>query len=513
MQPLLLGLDIGTTNCKAVVFTPAGETVALGRAPTPTQTPAPGRAEYAPDQLWATIVAVIRQALGGLAERGGSAADIAALAVAGMGEAGVFLDRRDQPCSPMLSWYDSRALDENRWLSEVYGGRRVFAITGLTPQPNFTLAKLLWFKRHLPQAIDQAAAWLHLPDWTAFHLTGAKATDTSLAARTMLYDLTAGQWSRELLDLCGVRPDVMPPIVPSGTVIGHVTPAAAAETGLAPGTPVAAGGHDHLVGAFGVGVTHPGQVLNSMGTAETMLMVLDRPPLTDAMYAARVHLGAHTAPGVFYTIGGLPAAGATLEWARALFVPDQTSAPGYARLNDLALGVAPGSLGALFLAHLRGAGPPHSDPRSRGAFVGLTVDTTPAHMARAVFEGMAYVWRTALENIRRTTGAPIERITVIGGGARNRAWVQIKADVVGQPLHVLDVEEAVAWGAAALAGYGVGLFGAPDDVVARASFGAREISPTPENIALYNHLFREVYTPLYPTLKATSYALSATPDG
>ncbi|MFN8475797.1 MAG: FGGY family carbohydrate kinase [Anaerolineae bacterium] len=506
-DPLLMGLDIGTTHCKAVVYTPEGKQIGMGRARTPTIVPAPGLAEYAPDELWRVIVGVIRDALSQTEAAGRDPRDIAGLAVASMGEAGVLLDEADEPCSVMMSWHDTRTLEENRWWMETFGGRRVFGITGLTPQPNFTMAKLLWIRRHHPESTACAVRWLHIADWVAYRLTGAAATDPSMASRSMGFDLRTRDWSPELFEAAEIPISLMPPIVPAGSVIGHVTPNAAALTGLAAGTAVAAGGHDHLCGAFGVGATHVGQVLNSMGTAEALLMVLPLPPLTDKMYASRVHLGAHTAPNVYYTIGGLPASGATLEWACNLITPDLPREQGYRRLNDLAEGVAPGSLGATFLAHLRGAGPPYSDPIARGAFIGLTVSTGPAEMARAVFEGMAYTWRTALDNIENTTGELVRDITVIGGGARNRVWVQVKADVAAQPLHVVEVEEGTAWGAAALAGVGVGVFRDAEDVTAHARFARRTVEPDPARSERYQRLYHEIYGPLYGLLKDVHHRL------
>ena len=504
---LLMGLDIGTTHCKAVVYTPEGTQVGMGRARTPTIIPSPGLAEYAPDDLWQTIVGVIRDALAQTQAAGRDPRAIVGLAVASMGEAGVLLDEADQPCSVMMSWHDTRTLEENRWWMETFGGRRVFGITGLTPQPNFTLAKLLWIRRKEPDSMACAARWLHLADWVAYRLSGVAATDPSMASRTMGFDLRTRDWAAELFEAAEIPIGLMPPIVPAGTVIGRVTPEAAAGAGLGAGTPVAVGGHDHLCGAFGVGVTRAGQVLNSMGTAEALLMVLPLPPLTDLMYASRVHLGAHTAPDAYYTIGGLPASGATLEWACDLFAPGLPRVEAYHRLNDLAEGVPPGSLGATFLAHLRGAGPPYSDPIARGAFVGLNLSTGPAEMARAVFEGMAYTWRTALDNIESTNGEPVRDITVIGGGARNRVWVQVKADVAAQPLHVVEVEEGTAWGAAALAGVGVGVFRDADDVTAHARFAHRTIEPDAARSARYERLYREIYGPLYGLLKDTHHHL------
>ena len=498
-QPLLLGLDIGTTNCKAVVYTPDGVTVAQARAPTPTHTPQPGWAEYRPDELWAVIAGIVREALAGVQS------PIAGLSVASMAEAGVLLDADGEPCSPMISWYDTRTLAEQRWWLEEYGGRRVFDVTGLTPQPILSLCKLMWLRRHRPDSLARARVWLNIADWAVYRLTGVQATPHSLAARTMAYDLRRRAWSTDLLAAAGIPSDLMPPVIPSGKTVGRVTAQAAAQTGLAEGTPVVTGGHDHLVGAFGVGVTEPGALLNSMGTAEALVMPLLAPALNDLTFQTRTNIGAHTAPDRYYANVGLHAHGATLDWARGLLVPDLPLAEGYAQLNALAASAPPGCRSATFQPHLRGISRPIYDPLSRGAFVGLSFQTGRAEMARAVFEGMAFAWRLALESLEAATGLRVEDITVIGGGARNPLWLRVKADIVQRTLHVLQVEEAVAWGAAALAGVGVGVFRDASDVLARVRFAATVVPPDPSLAALYDAAFTEQYRPVYDALKAVHH--------
>ncbi len=506
-EPLLLGLDIGTTNCKAVVYTPDGLAVAQARAPTPTHTPQPGWAEYRPDELWGVITGIVREALAG------ETFPIAALSVASMAEAGVVLDADGQPCSPMISWYDTRTLAEQRWWLDEYGGRRVFDITGLTPQPILSLCKLMWLKRHRPDSLARARVWLNMADWVVYRLTGAEATPPSLAARTMAYDLARQTWSTDLLDAAGIPARLMPPIVPSGGVVSHLTAEAAAQTGLAQGTPVVTGGHDHLVGAFGVGVTEPGHLLNSMGTAEALILPLLAPALNDLTFQTRTNIGAHTARDRYYANVGLHAHGATLNWARGLLFPDLPLAEGFARLNALASGVPPGSRGATFQPHLRGISRPIYDPLSRGAFIGLSFQTGRPEMARAVFEGMAFAWRLALESLEGATGLRVEDITVIGGGARNPLWLRVKADIVQRTLHVLEVEEAVAWGAAALAGLGVGVFRDAADVRARVHFGETVVVPDPALAPLYDDAYTHHYRPVYDALKSVHHRISETSTG
>lgn len=503
-DPLLLGVDVGTTNCKAAAYTPAGHLIAQARAATPVTTPAPGRAEHDANELWRAVAAVIRATVAQLPDAGYTADDIAALAVASMAEAGVLVDEDGRPLTPMIAWYDQRTLGEGRWWADVFGARRVFDITGQTPQPIYSLCKLMWLRRHLPDAFARAAAWLNVADWIAYRLTGEPATDLSLASRTLALDVTRRVWSAEMLDAAGVPAQLMARLVPSGGVVGRVTAEAAALTGLATGTGVAAGGHDHIVGAFGVGATEPGILLNSLGTAEAMVLALCAPTLTDALFEQRGHLGIHAAPDRYYTTGGVAGQGASLEWARELLAPGEPGEPGYRRLNALAAAAPPGSGGVVFLAHLRGAGRPHNDPTARGALVGLTPGASRATVARAVFEGMAFASRTLLESMEAATGVRAEAMLVIGGGARNPTWLQIRADVMQRPLRVVAVDEATAWGAAALAGLGAGVYADTQAMLTRAAFPAQLIAPNPAHADLYERAYRDIYFPLYAALRATN---------
>lgn len=501
---LLLGIDVGTTNCKAAVYTPDGRLVAQARAATPVVTPAPGWAEHDADELWRVVAGVIREAVTQLVSAGYAAGDIAGLAVASMAEAGVLVDDNGQPLAPMIAWYDPRTLAEGRWWAEVFGARRVFDITGQTPQPIYSLCKLMWLRHNLPDAFARSAVWLNVADWITYRLTGEQATDLSLASRTLALDVTRREWSAEMLDAAGVPLRLMARLVASGAVVGWVTAEAAALTGLAMGTPVAAGGHDHIVGAFGVGATEPGILLNSLGTAEAMVLALREPTLTDSLFEQRGHLGVHAAPDRYYTTGGVAGQGASLEWARELLVPDEPGEAGYRRLNVLAAAAPPGSGGVVFLAHLRGAGRPHNDPTARGALVGLTPVANREVVARAVFEGMACASRTLLESMEAATGVTAGEMLVIGGGARNATWLQVRADVMQRPLRVVAVDEAAAWGAAALAGLGVRIYRDSQDMLGRVDFSTQVVAPNLAYADLYEQVYRDIYFPLYAALRATN---------
>lgn len=500
---LLLGIDVGTTNCKALVFDTGGRLCASGGAPTPTRRPRPGWAEYDPQTLWETVVAVVRQALAQV-----DAAQVRGVAVASMGEAGLLLDAGGRAVTPIIAWYDSRSDSQYRWWLDHVGADTFFAVAGNPPNPIFGVFKLMWLRDNAPGAYAAAARWLHVSDYIAFRLGAEQVTSYSLATRTMLLDLPRLRWADAIVSAAGVRRDLLPELVPSGERTGAISTAAAAETGLPSGIAIGCGGHDHICGALAAGAHVEGVALDSMGTAEPAFLPLDALRLDKASERAGCSFGAHVARGKYYAMKGLRTSGAATAWAsRLLAVDGDTASATRERLQESAAQAPPGSRGVFFLPRLA--------PIDRGGFVGLTADAGPAELGRAVYEGLAYEWRSHLEAIERAAGARAWTIRLIGGGARVGVWVQIKADVLGRPLHVLDMTESVALGAALLAGLAAGVYRDEDEAVAAARYAERVVAPDPARAAFYDRCYREVYLRLAPMLAELNDAIDhlAPPDG
>lgn len=275
-DPLLVGLDVGTTNIKAVIFDTAGQPVAAASVPTPTYYPQPTWAYYQADELWQCAVKVLRQATAQLEDP----RRIASIAVASMGEAAVPIDAHGQPTYEVIAWFDQRTQPQVDWLDRTIGKDRLFDISGLSLQPIFGLAKLLWFKENQPAAFARTVRWLNMADYVAYRLSGVQATDYSLASRTLALDLRRLEWAAGLLHEVDIPPEILAPLCPSGTRLGPITAEASAATGLPVTVQVASGGHDHVCGALAAGVIEPGVMLNSVGTGETIFVSL-RQPLTD----------------------------------------------------------------------------------------------------------------------------------------------------------------------------------------------------------------------------------------
>jgi xylulokinase len=499
-EPLLVGLDVGTTNIKAVIFDVAGEPVAQASVTTPTYYPQPGWAYYLPEEMWECTVKALRQATAQVQEPN----RIVSIAVASMGEAAVPIDAQGQPTYESIAWFDRRTLPQVEWLDQTIGKDQLFDVSGLSLQPIFGLCKVLWFKENQPDAFARTVRWLNMADYIAYRLCGIQATDYSLASRTLALNLRRLEWSTNLLAEINISSEIFAPLCPSGTGLGPVTVAAAAATGLPVTAQVAAGGHDHVCGALGVGVTQPGEMLNSMGTAEALFIPL-RQPITDPLMGRQGYTqGAHVVAGHYYVLGGLYTSGANVEWLREILGQEVD----YAALIAEAEQVPPGSGGVFFLPHLRLANPPFDDPKGRGAFIGLSTDAKRGTLFRAVLEGMAYEARFSLESLLAFPGvAALRQVTVIGGSTRNSLLMQLKATILNQPIRVAAVGEAVCLGAALLGGLGAGVYADVPSALAHLRHDPTHIEPVAAEAALYETYYQQVYRQLYLTLKPLHHAI------
>jgi xylulokinase len=495
--PLLVGIDLGTTNIKAIVFDPAGTSIAGASVPTPTHYPRPGWAHYDPGELWARTVEAVREAVSQVDRP----QHIVSVAVASTGETGIPIDRHGDATYESIAWFDGRTKAEAEWLAEHIGADRLFGIAGLSLQPIFSLCKILWFRTHAPEAFARTALWLNAADYIAFRLSGVPATDYSLASRTLMLDLYRMHWANELLLELDLDPSLLAPLVPSGEPLGNVTQEASLVTGLPASVLVTAGGHDHVCGGLAVGVTRAGTMLNSLGTAEAVFLPIDR-PLTDPVTGRQGYTqGAHTAGG-YYALGGSYTSGACIDWFRKSFAAQVD----LASLTAEAAQIPAGSLGVSFCPFLRLANPPYDDPKARGAFLGLSTDVQRGALFRAVLEGIALDTRNSLEPLLAHMGIDkLDKIFAIGGSTRNRLLMQIKASVLNQPLHVMRIEESTTLGAAVLGGIGAGVYSDSSDAISRLRHDETIVEPVPADVAYYEEAFQTIYKQIYPALRTINH--------
>ena len=491
MADLILAHDLGTTGNKASLFDTRGNLVDSAFVGYTTDYPRPGWAEQHPEDWWQAVCGSTREML---SDSGRQASEIRVVSFSGEMMGCTPVDAAGRPLRSSIIWADQRAEAQADALAGRVGRERVYQITGHRVSSNYTAAKVMWLRDHQPDLYAQTRKILQAKDYIAFKLTGAYATDYSDASGTNLFDLRARRWSQEIVQAIGLDPDLLPPALPSSSVIGTVTRRAAGETGLSQGTPVVIGGGDGACATVGAGVVTPSDAYNYIGSSSWISFV-SREPLYDPQQ--RTFTFAHLDPDYVFPTGTMQCAGGSYDWLERLLRGDAETKL-YEEMEALAVDVEPGALGLVFLPYLIGERSPHWNPHARAAFVGLTMAHGRAEMARAVLEGVAYNLRIILDAFR-DQGAPISALRLIGGGARSPLWRQILADVFDLPvLRPKLLVEATALGAAVAGGVGVGLY--PDYSVAADMVHVDPgEEPQPAVAARYHEL--------YPLFKGTYDAL------
>jgi xylulokinase len=513
----VMGIDLGSTSLKAVIYDLEGNLVASGSRPTERHNPYPEHPEWTvwmPEQIWGGTAAAIKDAVARLDDP----RDIKGVAVTGMGMDGVPVDEQGKWLYSFISWHDPRTAPQLSWWEEHIGAEKNFAVGGNTLWRFSTALRLLWMAEHEPEILARTDKWLLIEDFLNFMLCGRRATDYTMASCTLLFDQRKLDWSDEILQRSGIDRRLLCDAHPSGTLLGEITPAAAEATGLAPGTPVVLGGHDYLCGALPAGAFKPGVVLDVTGTWEVVLTAIPEPILTPEVQKTGMTVEAHVARGMYAAWGGAVASD-MLEWyrreygfsfqdadAEARQRADQEGCTDWDCLIAQAAAAEPGARGVMFLPHLSAAGAPVVDARSLGAFVGLSNFVKQGDMLRAVFEGLDYQFLDIVHAMESSLDTRPDRFVVVGGAIRNHFWMQNKADVVGRPIEVPDVEEATPLGAAILAGIGVGLYQDEQDAFERVYKTGPCYEPDAKLATRYAEWF-QIYKRLYPALKSINHQL------
>ena len=490
-DPTILAIDIGTTHCKAGLFALDGTVLQIATRPMVTHKAPSGETYFDPEALWATAVAMIQKVAN-------VARPIQAVGIASMAETGLLLDRRTGAArSFFVPWFDTAAQAQADLIRRHSDPLERYLKTGLRASFKCSLAKILWL-RERDESLLSGAIWLSAADYIAYRLTGKFGTDCSLAGYTFAFRVDQRTWDTDWLQEWRLDPNLFPPVSPSGTPVGGVLSEVARPLGLTTGIPVAICGHDHAAAAFAMNVTSPGKVFDSMGTAETLLGALPERSLTEDDFHSGLIYGCHVASGCGYWLGSLSASGGSVEWLRNQLGREQLT---YDELDALLASAGPDPTGILYFPYLVGSGPPHTDPLIRGAFIGLSASHGRSDLLKAVLEGTVY----EVEFIRQTgehiTGQPIPMLVTAGGGTRNRAWLQIKADVSGCRIEASAEPEATLLGAALVAGVGSGVYA--NEAEAFNGLGLKPVEvflPDAERHVAYKRLYEQGYLPLQEAL-------------
>lgn len=506
----LMGIDLGSTSLKAVIYDLNGKVVASGSRPTERYNPHADHPEWTvwqPEQIWGGTAAAIKEAMSHL----DAPRHVKGVAVTGMGMDGLPVDESGNWLYPFISWHDPRTAPQHDWWQEHIGAEKTFSIGGNTLWRFSTALRLLWMAEHEPDILSRTDKWLLIEDFLNFMLCGRKATDYTMASCTLLFDQHKLDWSAETLALAHIDRRLLCDAYPSGTLLGEVNEAAAGQTGLAPGTPVVLGGHDYLCGALPVGAFKPGVFLDVTGTWEIVLAAIPDPVLTPEVQKLGVTVEAHVARDMYAVWGGAVAS-EMLEWYRkeygfeARHQAERSGGVDWDYLMASAAEAPAGSRGVMFLPHMSAAGCPVVDTRSLGAFIGLSNFASKSDMLRAIVEGLDYQFLDIVTAMESGLGLKAEKLMVVGGAVRNKFWMQNKADVVGRPMEAPMVEEATPLGAAILAGIGVGLYKDEQDGFEHVYKPGQVYEPDDRLVSKYAEWF-QVYRQLYPTLKPVNHQL------
>jgi xylulokinase len=467
-QTYTLGIDVGTTGCKALLVDTAGVVAADVTTEYPMSTPKPLWAEQNPEDWWSATVTSIRHAF----ERSGIHAEhVGGVGLTGQMHGLVLLDAQGNVLRPCIMWNDQRTGEQCTAITRRVGARKVLGLTGNPVLPGFTAPKIVWVRENEPDGFKKVAHVLLPKDYIRYRLTGEFFSEVSDASGTSLFDVGQRRWSSEMLAALDIPRAWLPEVTESPVASAIVNAAAASQTGLAPGTAVVGGGGDQAAQAVGSGIISEGLVSATLGTSGVVFAVSDSYRVEPE---GRLHAFCHAVPGKWHLMGVMLSAAGSFRWYRDTLGQTEVT---QAKQENRA---------------------PHPDPNARGAFIGLTLRHTKAHLTRAVLEGVSYGMCDSLR-LMRALGLAVRQVRASGGGARSTLWRQILADVFETEIVTLNVTQGAAYGAALLAGVGVGVY---PDVAAACQRVIRLTGRTAPSAAA------KIYAAYYPRYRALYPALA-----
>ena len=486
----LLGIDVGTSGCKAAAYRADGGCIASARREYPTAHPRPGWAELDSRLVLARVWEVIAEVA---AQTGHD--PVTALCVSSMGEAMTPVSRDGRVLGDSILQVDVRGAEHARRLEVDFGLDAFYAVNPNIPGPNYSLPKLLWLRDNEPALYGGAWKFLLWGDLVSFMLGGDPVTSFALANRTLLFDIRRETWSEPLLAWAGIDADRLPVPLASGTVAGTVRADVAAELGLPPGVKIVVGAHDQCCGALGAGICAAGKAVCGMGTVECITPVYSGIPPADTMLPLGLNVEHHVVPGLYLSFL-YNQSGSLVKWFRDTFAAELQGEDVYAALMA-EMPDAPARL--LVLPHFEMTGAPGFITDSAGVIAGLRTGTGRGEILKAIIEGAAFHFVGGLGALRGL-GIDLSQFVATGGGAQSAAWLQIKADIYGVPFVRPKITECGALGAAILAGCADGVFSGPSEGVARFVAPDRVFEPDSAKHEQYRELHAK-YLRLYPALK------------
>lgn len=495
----LLGIDIGTSSAKCVLADRFGKVRAAASRDYPLSVPRPGWAEQEAGDWEQAMYEGIRQLL---STPGISAGDIDGISFSGQMHGLVALDREGRVIRKPFLWCDQRTQKQCDEIEAAAGGReQLIGMTNNVMLTGYTGGKLLWLKEEEPQHYAAMTTFQCPKDYVRYCLTGQIVMDVSEASGVGFFDTKNRRWCVDLIRAAGLDEKIFPPTVESVDVAGYVTEEAARKTGLLPGTPCFAGGGDAVVQSFASGLLKAGTVGTVIGTSGNVSMGFEKYTVNPG---GKLQAFCSVTPGSYMSFGATQTAGGALRWFRdqlARDVKEQARLEGrnsYDLLGELAMQSPPGARGVVFAPYLSGERCPYPDPDARGVLYGISLNTDRCDVARAVMEGIVFSLSQIVDIYKSFT--PVTGAVASGGGAGSNVFLQMQADAFELPVYTVSAaEEGGAYGAALIAGMGLGVFASPEEALG-ALKKEKEFRPIEENVKLCRNTYR-LYREIYPALK------------
>lgn len=479
----LLTLDAGTTAVKAGLFSQALEPVAFSIREYELLTPRTDWVELEPEVYWNNACLAVQDVL---ARAGIDPADVAAITCTTQGETLIPVDTAGKPLHRAIVWLDGRARQEAAWIGEKLDRLTLYQRTGLPEVNGFTpVAKLLWIRRNLPEVYRKAEKFLLLEDYLIFKLSGQFVTNPAVMCTTGYFDIQSDALWGEMLNLCGLDAAKIPPVSPSGRLVGPILPEAAQALGLPESVRVTTGAMDQVASAIGSGNVKAGIVTETTGTCQGVAATVDKSVFDNW---SPVTYYSHAIPGKLLKIVINQTAGIAYKWFRNEFCRDflREGEDAFRQMDELAAKEPALSRGVSFFPHMTGMQFPVVDERARGAFFGVGLDASRGCFLRAIMEGVGYMLRESMEKM----GIAPEKVISLGGGARSELWCRIKAGICGTEFLVLEDQESTSLGAAMLGGLAVGMFESLEAASGKLAV-KRAFAPDPAEKAAYEAGYRD----------------------
>jgi xylulokinase len=459
----LLGIDIGTTGSKAVVFAESGNILTSHYQDYPLYIPAPDQCELDPDEMWGAVRGVLEAASRDVAEKN----PVKAIGISTLGDSVTALDSRGRTVSrTVVGAADRRALSQALWIEQRVGRKDIFTQTGAPLHAFSVIPKILWFRDNQPEVFKRTHKFTGWQEILHYRLGLCPSMDYSLASRTMLVNIETRSWAEELLTTCGLSSELFFPLAAADHVVGEIDHKEAREFGLGKGVSVVTGGFDQCCCALGAGVATGGKAANSVGTLESIVAISAYPRLEMPLLEENYGCGFHVIEGSYYALGYVTTSGAVLRWYRDEVATTEvqralhTGADPYDLIIE---GTGDYPAPVFLLPYFAGTGTPWLDTKQKGSLFGLSLDTKRSDIVKAILDGICFEVRLNLESMS-SAGIEISALRSIGGGTASDRWMQLKADITGIPVEVTEVTEAGCLGAAFLAGLGSGVYGSVEEI-------------------------------------------------